>query len=193
MRKTQYGKYTIFENGTVIGKFGKPIGNTNKKGYTYVTINGKQMLKHRLIWIAFNGSIPDNLEIDHIVPVKNGGTDSIQNLRLVSHDENCNNGISKTNYVESNKSKNIGKHHSDETKEKISKNQINDVKKSKKVGKYNKNLELLCVYDSVHDAARKNNIKASGIFTSIKGKKYNKKTNMYINVNTYKGYKWRYL
>lgn len=109
MKNIVYKGYTVREDGIVLGKYGKEIGKTNSKGYTYVTINGKQMLRHRLIWEAFNGEIPTDLEIDHIIPLSQGGTDELSNLRLSTHQENCNNKNSKSTYKASNKGKGIVK------------------------------------------------------------------------------------
>lgn len=105
MKSISYEGYTVREDGKVIGKFGKEIGKTNSNGYTYITINGKQMLRHRLVWIAFVGKIPDGFEIDHIIPLSKGGTDALSNLRLLTHKENCNNLESKKTYSLSNKGK----------------------------------------------------------------------------------------
>jgi len=41
---------------------------------------------HRLIWEAFNGKIPTNLELDHIDGDKHNN--KLSNLRLVTHSEN---------------------------------------------------------------------------------------------------------
>lgn len=120
MRTINYNGYTVGENGTVYGKFGKEIGTANSNGYTYVSINGKQMLRHRVVWEAFNGVISDGLEVDHIIPIKNGGTDSIDNLRLTSHKDNCNNNYSKKNYSVANTDKKItDKHKNNISKAKI--------------------------------------------------------------------------
>ena len=109
MKTIIYKGYTIREDGIVLGKYGKEIGVTNSKGYTYVNIDGKQMLRHRLIWKVFNGEIPTGLEIDHKIPLSQGGTDELSNLRLSTHHENCNNENSKNTYKVSNKKKGIVK------------------------------------------------------------------------------------
>ena len=104
MKNLNYEGYTIIDDGKIYNKFGREIGSKNSKGYTYVTINGKQWLRHKLVWFIFIGKIPEGYEIDHIVPVKNGGTDALSNLRLVTHKENCNNYLSKCNYQKANSS-----------------------------------------------------------------------------------------
>lgn len=77
-------------------------GHKNKDGYirhTYKCEDGKWHLifEHRAKWEYFNGKIPDGYEIDHIIPITNGGTNKLSNLRLVTRKENNNNPITKTN------------------------------------------------------------------------------------------------
>lgn len=61
-------------------------------GYYQVALfknsNGKFYLVHRLVWIAFNGQIPEGYEINHLDerPVNN----ALSNLSLVTHKENLN-------------------------------------------------------------------------------------------------------
>lgn len=96
--------YYIYENGTIFSKYWNKqlIGCLDKDGYTFVKLklkNGKydQFRLHRVIWVYFNGEIPSGLEIDHITPLSNGGTNELSNLRLVTPKENSNNINTKTN------------------------------------------------------------------------------------------------
>jgi len=69
--------------------FGKEAGTYDKNaGYVRVTIFGRKVLAHRLIWLMFNKSWPEG-EIDHINgnPIDN----RIENLRDVPHSENVKN------------------------------------------------------------------------------------------------------
>lgn len=59
------------------------------KSYIRIRILGKYWLAHRLAWIIVNGSIDENLEIDHIDG--NGTNNSIRNLRLVNRTLNAQN------------------------------------------------------------------------------------------------------
>lgn len=101
--------YFACSNGCIYNKKGKRIGTKRDKKYNVVNIKHRDTNKfkcyyvHRLIWTTFNGEIPEGMEIDHIIPIKNGGTDSLSNLRLVTHKENCNNEKSIENYKNSNK------------------------------------------------------------------------------------------
>lgn len=78
------------------GKYREPY--FNKLGYSshsYLCDDGKfhNMSEHTVKWEYFNGKIPEGYEIDHIIPVRNGGTNKLSNLRLVTHEENMNNEI----------------------------------------------------------------------------------------------------
>lgn len=59
---------------------------TLQRGYMVVNIRGIPLPVHRLVWMAFNGSIGKGLEINH----KNGyPTDNqLNNLELLTHTEN---------------------------------------------------------------------------------------------------------
>lgn len=68
----------------------------------YLCRNGKR--KHfrvaTLVFEAFNGSIPEGLEIDHINDIR---TDNhLENLRAVSHRANCWNPITRERHIAAN-------------------------------------------------------------------------------------------
>lgn len=46
---------------------------------------------HQLVCETFVGEIPDGLEIDHIIPISDGGGDELTNLRLVTREGNMHN------------------------------------------------------------------------------------------------------
>ena len=118
-------------------------GSYNQDGYKihfFKCTDGKyhSMLEHRLKWEYFNGEIPKNMEIDHIIPIKDGGTNKLSNLRLVNHQENMNNPLTLVRFsnrtpwnigkkhsedtITKMTNAKIGKHHSEETKRKIREN-----------------------------------------------------------------------
>jgi len=52
--------------------------------------HGKHYYMHVLVWEAFNGHIPDELEVNHIN--EDGYSNELSNLELLSHKDNCNYG-----------------------------------------------------------------------------------------------------
>lgn len=91
-----FKNYFISKSGVVIKRNVLKQNSRNGKGYVTVTLKGKQRYLHRLLWEAFVGEIPKGYEIDHIDtdPTNN----KLENLRLVTHKENCNNKNSLINY-----------------------------------------------------------------------------------------------
>ncbi|MEJ1844217.1 HNH endonuclease signature motif containing protein, partial [Escherichia coli] len=45
---------------------GKVAGLLESNGYIRIRINGIKWLAHRIVWVMFNGDIPEGMEIDHI-------------------------------------------------------------------------------------------------------------------------------
>lgn len=112
------------------GKYLK--GSFDKDGYNRHNLrctDGKKhtLREHNMKWEYFNGKIPDDKVIDHIIPIRNGGTNKLSNLRLVTLVENQNNPLTRKNKSKALKGKYTGekhwmtnKHHSEETKKKMS-------------------------------------------------------------------------
>ena len=109
----------------------------NNKGYNCVHIGGRKgkvVCIYRLVAMAFVDGYFEGAEVDHIIPVKNGGKDIWTNLRWVTHKENMNNPLTINNTKVANKGKNsgenngmygvpspmTGKHHTEESKKKMS-------------------------------------------------------------------------
>lgn len=132
--------FTISDDGTILNKFGNKVGSKNiNSGYVYVSLNGNNILAHRLIWEAFNGEIPEGMEIDHINTIRSDNR--LENLRLTTIKENRNNSLTKAKYKESNKGK-------------ISLKQLQKIEKRKKPVFLYKEGKLIAVYESVHEAAK---------------------------------------
>lgn len=88
------------ENGQLIRRIsarGPAPKDTPPAKYRLVSINGKQYMHHRLIWMMANGqTIPDGMQVDHINRNKHDNRPS--NLRLVTGSQNrCNTGKSRSN------------------------------------------------------------------------------------------------
>jgi hypothetical protein len=71
-------------------------GIDKHSGYFRICINRTIYRANRLIWVYHNGDIPDGLYVDHINRIKEDN--SIDNLRLVTHQENLFNSKSKGYY-----------------------------------------------------------------------------------------------
>ncbi|QVW27770.1 HNH endonuclease [Hafnia phage Pocis76] len=70
-------------------------GSITKNGYVSVGAKGVKTYAHRIVWVMFNGDIPDGVEIDHINHDR--ADNRIENLRLVSRAENLKNkGVIKS-------------------------------------------------------------------------------------------------
>jgi hypothetical protein len=115
--------YRIFANGKVVMETRKrnnenlieerEIKQTKaKNGYTTVRLRSKdgnivQFYTHRLVYKAFCGD-PGALEIDHINGMRSGvdengmEANNIQNLRAVTHKQNCANAVSRERYIKAN-------------------------------------------------------------------------------------------
>ena len=99
----RYKGFIVRDDGTIKNKFGNVIGTKKLNGYITVTLNGKQLLAHRIVWEAFNGEIPEGMEIDHINAIRNDNR--LENLRLTTPKENRNNPHTIEHYKQSNKNK----------------------------------------------------------------------------------------
>lgn len=91
----------IIKKTSFVGEYEIVTLHKNSKPHTF--------LIHRIEWIAFMGEIPEGYEIDHIVPIRNGGTNELSNLRLVTHQQNCHNPISIVNIKQSQNNRTQGK------------------------------------------------------------------------------------
>jgi hypothetical protein len=85
-RIEKYGHSFRKRNGRIL----KSI--RDKDGYQSVTLSFKSINKrcrvHRLVWEAFNGSIPDGIECNHLNERKDDNR--LENLNLMTPKENCN-------------------------------------------------------------------------------------------------------
>jgi hypothetical protein len=169
-------------------------GTVHTAGYrlhNYNCTDGKthRLYEHVAKWEYFNGNIPDGMEIDHIIPISNGGTNKLSNLRCVTHEENCNNENSFENKRKSHKGQvawNKGVAWSDDVKKKIS-----DTKEKREVVQI-ENGAVIATFESVHDAERKTGVKHTNISRCCRGGFYSKSRNKWVNVYQMGGFKWMF-
>lgn len=116
--KGKYPAERIFK-GQIIAPF------KLNSGYLAVTLNksskGHNKTIHRLVAEAFIPNPENKPQIDHIIPVSNGGTDEVWNLRWATPPENSNNPITKERQIESSKKRDFSYLHTSEVENKISK------------------------------------------------------------------------
>lgn len=93
----KYSHYVV-DDGHIYKKNGKEVGSVTSNGYVITSFG----YMHKIIWEAFKGKIPEGYEIDHINTIRNDNR--LENLRLVTHKENCNNPLSIEHYKQHNKS-----------------------------------------------------------------------------------------
>lgn len=105
MKINGYSNYEIYpEEGRVYSyASNRFIGSLDKDGYLIVGLvddygTTKTFGVHRLVWMAINGEIPDKAEINHID--ENKTNNSILNLSITSHQENCNWGTRNKRILE---------------------------------------------------------------------------------------------
>lgn len=99
----------IYKNGELFYKKGfrrYSSKNISKNYYSKTTINGIRYYTHRLIYIYHNGLFPSSMCIDH--EDRNISNNKIENLRLLSHQQNSLNNNAKGYYYR----KSINKYHS---------------------------------------------------------------------------------
>lgn len=97
-----FEKYKFLENGKVWSEFKQDYlkGKKDKDGYTLLELSSKDgkfhtYKLHRVIAELYcsipSGYTTDELEVDHIVPISDGGADEAKNLRWVTPKANHNN------------------------------------------------------------------------------------------------------
>ena len=100
-----FENYRVNKKGEIINKFGKLLKpGSCSNGYLHVSLsNGeakaKHMYVHKLVWMAFNGEIPEGLLVCHKDTDRTNN--SIENLCLMTHKENFNKPLTIEHFKES--------------------------------------------------------------------------------------------
>ena len=163
--------YTIDETGNVFSiRKSKYLKQTiNRNGYCKVTLQKDKYRKmfsvHRLVAQAYLKNYSNTLQVNHINGIK---TDNrVENLEMVTAKENMKKAveiglfdkckkIQRKNAIKNN----LGKYHI-----------LASESEKKRVAKYDKNNNLIQVYNSITEASRKNNINITSISYSANGKR----------------------
>ena len=171
MKVKDFEDYTIDEAGNVFSiRKNKYLKQTiNRNGYCKVTLQKDKYRKmfsvHRLVAQAYLKNYSNTLQVNHINGIK---TDNrVENLEMVTAKENMQKAVE------------IGLF--DKCKEIQRKNAIKNnlgtynilasESAKKRVAKYDKNNNLIQVYNSITEASRKNNINITSISYSANGKR----------------------
>lgn len=155
-----YGEIHRFKSNTYT------YGTINNNGYLRATffVKGKQEFRmvHRLVYETFVGNIPEGFEINH--KDENKKNNSIFNLELVSHKENCNYGTTVKRSIET-------------------KNKRNRKTAEKPVIQLTKDGQFVAEYQSITEAQRQTGINNSNICACCNNKPHNKSAG---------GFVWKY-
>ena len=194
-----FPKYTIdLDNGTVysLGERKGFVGSKkDKDGYSCCSIYdiyGNHYKRNHEVIIAEGLQLPKHLwpfdekgkrfQVDHIIPVLQGGTDELKNLRLVSAKDNCNNPLTIVNMKAVRKGKDPKHLHKPEVVEKAAKS------KWKPIVQLTKNNEFVKCWECAKVASEKLNICRSEISACCNGGRMKK--GKWINCNTAGDFKW---
>lgn len=177
--KIDFNYYDVYEDGRIWSKHRNRWldGTINEDGYLRVGLKCKDgsfssFLLHRVIYFYFKGDIPEDMRANHID--ENKLNCSVDNINLLSHQDNCNWGT---------RNERISKHHtgrkigspSEETRKKLSQGQKNRFAREGEIEKYYKPIwqyedgVLVGIYKSVKEASEKTGYNQSCISSASRG------------------------
>ena len=134
-------------------------GWKDKNGYNVNNLkkgnDERKFRVHRLVAHMFIPNPENKPEIDHIIPIKNGGSNNVNNLRWVTSKENSENELTKRNMSGEN-------HHYYNKKGK-------DNPFSMRVARYDYHMNLIDIWDGISEAQRV--LKISHISDACRGKR----------------------
>ena len=151
-------RYSVSKYGTVYDKERDRIVKPclNNKGYELIKAkyNEKWRAKfvHQLVWEAFNGKIPEGMEINHID--ENKQNNCLENLNLMTHKENMNWGTCIERVAKAN-----------------SKVQRNHPNKSKPIIQKSLQGEIIKIWPSLHEIQRELGYSQGNICSCCNGKR----------------------
>ena len=178
---------------------GRVLKTATKDGYQYLMLGaGNPAMIHRLVALAFIPNPENKPEVDHIIPVSNGGTDDVWNLRWVTAKENANNphsAVKRHRSLTSEAKKKIsearkGKHYPkiSEAKKGKPNPKLSAILKGrenkscqKKILQFTKSEEFIKEWKKISDAAEKLGIQRSSISACCRG-----------IIKSAGGYVWKY-
>lgn len=148
-------------------KKGRMLKLINSHGYKKVGL-GKDNQKdvHRLVAEAFIPNLDNKPQVDHIIPVRNGGTNDVWNLRWATQKENLNN---------------------EKTIEHFRK-----IRHDKTIVQLSLDGEYINEFSSSRDAEQKTGVNQSDILKCCKGKYFDGRDGKWYNVKQRGGFIWRY-
>ena len=132
------------------GKILKPVNRTDGYQHVHLAKDGvkKTFLVHRLVYEAFNGKIPEGMQVNHIN--ENKSDNRLSNLNLMTAKENTNYGTGH---------------------ERSAKTQLNDQRKSKPVVGYDSEGNVVVEFPSTNEAGR-NGYDHSAVSACCRGEKH---------------------
>lgn len=81
-------EFTLDVSTGQLFRLGRKVGYLSRYGYILVTVKGRSLFAHRVVWALMNGEWPQ-LDIDHINGVRTDNRPA--NLRQVTRSVNCQN------------------------------------------------------------------------------------------------------
>lgn len=153
------GRVRSLPRKTTKGKILKTVKDYNNYGYEKVTLckNGKRKnySVHFLVAVAFVDNPHNYPQIDHIIPVTNGGTNAASNLRWVTVKMNANNIMSIQNKTIAQQSASVKK-----------KNSMKG-KNTRMLLQYDKNGNLIKTYPNIGNTCIEKGFNLKTITTAI--------------------------